>query len=107
MSWDGITAERLVGPDWPLTGRNAELSVIEAALSAGPAGGVVLAGGPGEREVALMAASGLSSRTIAAKLQLSVRTVSNHLAHVYAKFGVVSGAELAALLTTAAADRPA
>ena len=62
-----------------------------------------------EREVALMAASGLSSRTIAAKLQLSVRTVSNHLAHVYAKFGVASRAELATLLTTATAtaDRPA
>ena len=29
-----VTAERLVGPDWPLTGRTAELSVIEAALSA-------------------------------------------------------------------------
>jgi hypothetical protein len=35
-----------------------------------------------------MAASGLPSKTIAAKLQLSVRTVSNHLAHAYAKFGV-------------------
>ena len=60
-----------------------------------------------EREVALMAASGLSSRTIAAKLQLSVRTVSNHLAHVYAKFGVASRAELAAFLATATADRTA
>jgi DNA-binding CsgD family transcriptional regulator len=58
-----------------------------------------------EREIALMAASGLSSRTIAVKLQLSVRTVSNHLAHVYAKFGVGSRVELAALLTTATADR--
>jgi DNA-binding CsgD family transcriptional regulator len=56
-----------------------------------------------EREVALMAAAGLSSGTIAAKLQLSVRTVSNHLAHIYAKFGVASRAELAALLTTAKA----
>jgi hypothetical protein len=37
--------------------------------------------------------------TTAAELQLSVSTVSNHLAHVYAKFGVASRAELAALLT--------
>ncbi|HJY96760.1 MAG TPA: hypothetical protein VJ371_17545, partial [Streptosporangiaceae bacterium] len=42
-----VTAERLVGADWPLTGRSAELSMIEAALSAGTAGGIVLAGGPG------------------------------------------------------------
>jgi DNA-binding CsgD family transcriptional regulator len=60
-----------------------------------------------EREIAMMAAAGLSSRTIAAKLQVSVRTVSNHLAHVYAKFGVASRAELAALLTRATVHRPA
>jgi DNA-binding CsgD family transcriptional regulator len=60
-----------------------------------------------EREIAMMAASGLSSRTIAAKLQLSVRTVSNHLAHVYAKFGVASRAEVTALLTMATAHRSA
>ena len=59
-----------------------------------------------EREVALLAASGLSSRTIAAKLQLSVRTVSNHLARVYAKFGVASRAELTALLTPLATAIP-
>jgi DNA-binding CsgD family transcriptional regulator len=59
-----------------------------------------------EREVALMAASGLSSKTIADKMQLSVRTVSNHLAHVYAKFGVTSRAELTVLLTTATAASP-
>src|SRR5579859_1056447 len=60
-----------------------------------------------EREIAMMAASGLSSRTIAGQLQLSVRTVSNHLAHVYAKFGVASRIELAALFTRATAHRPA
>jgi hypothetical protein len=32
--------------------------------------------------------------------------VSNHLAHVYAKFGVASRAELTAFLTTATTDRP-
>jgi predicted ATPase len=43
-----VTAEeRLAGFDWPLAGRAAELSMIEAALSAGTAGGVVLVGGPG------------------------------------------------------------
>ncbi len=49
-----------------------------------------------EREIAVLAASGLSSKAIAAKLTLSVRTISNHLAHVYAKLGVVGRNELAA-----------
>ena len=51
-----------------------------------------------EREIALMASSRLSSRAIAAKLNLSVRTVSNHLGHIYAKLGVAGRRELAARL---------
>jgi len=41
-----------------------------------------------EREVSLFAALGYSSRTIASRLYLSVRTVETHLAHAYAKLGV-------------------
>jgi DNA-binding CsgD family transcriptional regulator len=51
-----------------------------------------------EREIALMTSSGLSSRAIAAKLNLSVRTVSNHLGRIYAKLGVAGRGELAARL---------
>ena len=51
-----------------------------------------------EREVAGMAAAGASSREIAAKLVLSVRTVDNHLQNVYSKLGVTSRDELARLL---------
>jgi DNA-binding CsgD family transcriptional regulator/tetratricopeptide (TPR) repeat protein len=47
-----------------------------------------------EREVALLAASGLTSRAIAERLFLSARTVDNHLARIYAKVGVSSRAEL-------------
>jgi DNA-binding CsgD family transcriptional regulator/tetratricopeptide (TPR) repeat protein len=43
-----------------------------------------------EREVALLAASGLTSRQIADRLFLSVRTVDNHLQRVYMKLGVTS-----------------
>ena len=51
-----------------------------------------------EREVASMAVAGASSREIAAKLVLSVRTVDNHLQNVYSKLGVTSRDELARLL---------
>jgi DNA-binding CsgD family transcriptional regulator len=51
-----------------------------------------------EREVAGMAAAGASSRDIAAKLVLSVRTVDNHLQNVYSKLGVTSREELARVL---------
>jgi DNA-binding CsgD family transcriptional regulator/tetratricopeptide (TPR) repeat protein len=51
-----------------------------------------------EREVAGLAAAGASSREIAAKLVLSVRTVDNHLQNVYSKLGVTSRDELARLL---------
>jgi len=51
-----------------------------------------------EREVAAMAAAGSSSREIAAKLVLSVRTVDNHLQNVYSKLGVTSRDELAEVL---------
>ncbi|MFG1807683.1 LuxR C-terminal-related transcriptional regulator [Streptomyces sp. NPDC049040] len=47
-----------------------------------------------ERQVALLAASGTASREIAETLQLSVRTVNNHLQHVYAKLGVTCRREL-------------
>lgn len=52
-----------------------------------------------EREIAGLAAQGLSSQRIAERLVLSVRTVDNHLHHVYAKLGVGSRTELATVLT--------
>jgi len=51
-----------------------------------------------EREVAALAASGLPSRLIAARLVLSSRTVENHLQRLYGKLGVTGRAELAAVL---------
>jgi DNA-binding CsgD family transcriptional regulator len=51
-----------------------------------------------EREVAGLAAAGASSREIAARLVLSVRTVDNHLQNVYGKLGVTSRDELARVL---------
>ncbi len=51
-----------------------------------------------EREIAMLAASGLSSRDIAERLVVSVRTVDNHLQHTYRKLGVRRRDELAGVL---------
>jgi DNA-binding CsgD family transcriptional regulator len=48
-----------------------------------------------EREVARLAARGLSNRQIADELTISVRTAEGHLARVYAKLGVTSREALA------------
>jgi ATP/maltotriose-dependent transcriptional regulator MalT len=48
-----------------------------------------------EREVASLAAGGLSNREIAEQLVVSVRTVEHHLAHAYAKLAVNQRSELA------------
>jgi DNA-binding CsgD family transcriptional regulator len=47
-----------------------------------------------ERTVAVMAASGRSNKEIATALELSVRTVENHLHRTYEKLGISSRAEL-------------
>jgi DNA-binding CsgD family transcriptional regulator len=51
-----------------------------------------------EREIALLAASGLSSRVISERLHLSVRTVDNNLARVYGKLGIADRNEIAPAL---------
>jgi DNA-binding CsgD family transcriptional regulator len=53
-----------------------------------------------EREIAVLAADGLSSKDIAERLYLSVRTVNNHLQNAYSKLGVNSRAEMGRLLKT-------
>jgi non-specific serine/threonine protein kinase len=48
-----------------------------------------------EREVALLAARGLSNKEIAAHLHVSVRTVESHIRHVLTKVGLVNRTQLA------------
>ena len=50
-----------------------------------------------ERRVAALVAEGRTNREVAAALFLGERTVASHLTHVYAKLGVRSRTELAAL----------
>jgi DNA-binding CsgD family transcriptional regulator len=59
-----------------------------------------------QQEIALMAAAGNSSKTISGHLTLSVRTVDNHLQHIYLKLGVRNRAELAKALECQATRRP-
>jgi DNA-binding NarL/FixJ family response regulator/DNA-binding transcriptional ArsR family regulator len=47
-----------------------------------------------EREIASLAVAGLSNRAIAERLVVSVRTVDNHLQHVFDKLGIRSRREL-------------
>lgn len=74
----------------------------ELALRAGGLRTPVLARGAGvepltprEREVALLAARGRSSKDIGDHLGMSARTVDTHLARVYRKLGITSRSELA------------
>lgn len=53
-----------------------------------------------ERDVALLAAQGMSSKLIAERLFVSVRTVENHLQRCYEKLGVRGRDELATALAT-------
>jgi DNA-binding CsgD family transcriptional regulator len=48
-----------------------------------------------EKQIALLAARGLTNRQIATEIGLSINTVSNHLKRVYAKLEVCSRTELA------------
>ncbi|MFG2846476.1 LuxR C-terminal-related transcriptional regulator [Kitasatospora sp. NPDC048296] len=59
-----------------------------------------------EREIAALAAAGVSNRDIAGQLVLSVRTVENHLHRVYHKLAVTARAELARVLAQAEAAEP-
>jgi DNA-binding CsgD family transcriptional regulator len=53
-----------------------------------------------EREVATLAAQGMTSKEIAANLFVSVRTVDNHLQQVYVKLGIKRRSELSGRLTS-------
>ncbi|MEV6784308.1 helix-turn-helix transcriptional regulator [Streptomyces sp. NPDC051098] len=59
---------------------------------------------PREREVAALAATGMSNRDIAHRLVVSVRTVENHLHRIYHKLGITARNALRRGLEQAAAQ---
>ncbi|MGW6930699.1 helix-turn-helix transcriptional regulator [Lentzea sp. NPDC054927] len=52
-----------------------------------------------EREIAVLAARGLTNKDIASALVISVRTVDNHLSNAYSKLGITTRGELALVLS--------
>jgi DNA-binding CsgD family transcriptional regulator/tetratricopeptide (TPR) repeat protein len=66
--------------------------VRATAAGNGPTGNGLTAA---ERQVALLAADGLTNRAIGAELAMSRHTVDTHLRHVYRKLGLASRVELA------------
>jgi DNA-binding CsgD family transcriptional regulator len=76
---------------------------LAAACEGAATPALVRAGGPvpltaREREVAVLASSGLTSKDIAGRLYLSPRTVDNNLARIYTKLGVNDRSALADVL---------
>ena len=57
-----------------------------------------------EQEIALAAVRGRASKEIAATLDLSVRTVDNHLAAIYGKLGITGRLELRSVLDHSESD---
>ncbi|WP_188037293.1 response regulator transcription factor, partial [Actinotalea sp. JY-7885] len=51
-----------------------------------------------ESQIAALVTQGLDNHEVARALHLSVRTVEGHVSRIYAKLGVASRSELAALL---------
>jgi len=56
-----------------------------------------------EIEVGRLVAGGLTNRQVAGKLVISKRTVDSHIEHIFAKLGLSSRTELAAILPDAEA----
>jgi DNA-binding CsgD family transcriptional regulator len=73
----------------------AELRAAGTAVAMAPAGELT----PQERQIAELAAQGLTNRDIAARLYLSPRTVGYHLHKVFPKLGITARAQLRDALT--------
>ena len=55
---------------------------------------------PKEQVVARLVTRGLSNRDVAAEMYLSTKTIEYHLGNIYAKTGITSRHQLAAVLTS-------
>lgn len=88
---------------WATRARNELQATAETRSRANSAGPAALT--PREREIAQLAASGLSNKQIGEQLQLSARTVGAHLRHIFQKLGVASRVALRDALGPVTAER--
>lgn len=90
------------GP-WARRARQELRAAGEADLAARKAeGGGLLS--PQERQIAEMAASGMSNREIGQQLYLSHRTIAAHLYRIFPKLGITSRFQMPQALSTAVGD---
>lgn len=87
---------------WAARARNELQATAENRSRANSAGPAALT--PREREIARLAASGLSNKQIGEQLRLSARTVGAHLRHIFQKLGLSSRAALREALGPALAE---
>jgi predicted ATPase/DNA-binding NarL/FixJ family response regulator len=88
-------------PPAPATGGQAHRNGRHGDPGPAAATGVTAAAlTPREREIAILVASGLSNREIAARLFISKRTVDAHVEHIFAKLEISSRVKLTLWLRT-------
>jgi DNA-binding CsgD family transcriptional regulator len=97
------TLERLGARPWADRARNELRASGQTKPRAGEYDRDVLT--PHEREIALLAAEGLSSKQIAERLFISPRTVSTHLYRLFPKLGITSRAALRDALASLPAEQ--
>ena len=99
----------VIRPSWRRHRATDEDWIVTLAIAAGTLAGRGAIPAPAvvtpdltqrEREIAELAAGGSSNREIAERLFVSVRTVENHLQHVYDKLGISGRRELGGTMAT-------
>jgi DNA-binding CsgD family transcriptional regulator len=99
------TFEALGAVGWADRARHELRAAGAAVASAAPPAAADLT--PRERQIAELAASGLSNREIGQRMYLSHRTISTHLYRIFPKLGVTTRAQLRDALTYAQAQAQA
>jgi DNA-binding CsgD family transcriptional regulator len=96
--------DQLTAPLWPGQGSDRDPAAgTDRAAGNGPAASRELPLTRREREVAELIAHGLTNRQIGARLVIAERTVDTHVGRILDKLGCASRAQVAAIVTAAAA----
>lgn len=82
-------------------GPDVRLRLVDAAAASATSGAATLGLTDRQLDIARLVAAGLTNAAIAEKLQISPRTVTSHLDHVYTRLGISSRAALVTQLAAA------